>query len=50
MNFKHNVTIEDVKHSLKQIDSNHDGKVTKRELYAALKLIIGGGKPNTARK
>ena len=42
MNFKHNVTMEDVKHSLKQIDANHDGKVTKRELYNALKSILGG--------
>jgi Ca2+-binding EF-hand superfamily protein len=50
MNFKHNVTMEDVKHSLKQIDANHDGKVTKRELYNALKVIIGGGKPSTGRK
>lgn len=50
MNFKHNVTMEDVRLSLKHIDTNHDGKVTKRELYNALKVILGVNKPGTARK
>jgi Ca2+-binding EF-hand superfamily protein len=30
MNFNHNVSMEDVKYSLKQIDANNDGKVTKK--------------------
>lgn len=30
MDFKHDITVEDVRYSLKQIDANNDGKVTKR--------------------
>jgi hypothetical protein len=30
MNFKHDITVEDVKYSIKQIDTNKDGKITKR--------------------
>ena len=50
MGFKHNVTIEDVRYSIKHIDANSDGKVTKRELYNALKVILGGNKPATAKR
>lgn len=50
MNFKHAVTMEDVRHSLKQIDANHDGKVTKRELYNALKMILGVNKQGNNKK
>ena len=50
MDFKHNITVEDVRHSLKQIDANHDGKITKRELFNALKMILGTNKPGTPKK
>ena len=50
MNYKHNVTVEDARHSLKQIDANRDGKITKRELLNALKVMLGGNKPGTANK
>lgn len=40
MNFKHDITVEDVKYSIKQIDTNKDGKITKRQLFNALKVIL----------
>lgn len=46
MNFKHDITVEDVRYSIKQIDVNNDGKVTKRQLFNALKVILGANKQN----